>query len=113
MCVKIVGLFLTAEFDSDYGILDYNYGNTDALVHIEEEDRYGIKRIKKYIATFFTYNSILEMKTDHDKSGEYLKGKYFFLKNMVLIDNCSKESINEVINNLIDEGDFNDVFKRL
>lgn len=113
MCVKIVGLFLTAESDSDYGTRDYNYDITDVLVHLEEEDRYGIKRIKKYIATFFTYNSIFEMKTDHYKSGEYLQGKYFFFKHMVLIDNCSKESINKVVNHLIDEGDFNDVFNSL
>ena len=113
MYIKIVGLFLTAESESDYGIRDCNYGNTDVVVHIEEEDYYGIKRIKKYIATFYTYNNIFEMKADHQKSGEYLKGKYFFFKNMLLIDNYSKESINEVVNNLIDEGDFNDVFKCL
>ena len=113
MYIKIVELFLTAESESDYGMRDHNYDNTDVLVHIEEEDSYGIKKIKKYVTTFFTYNSIFEMKTEHHKSGEYLKGKYFFFKNMVLIDNCSKESIKEVVNNLIDEGDFKDVFKRI
>ena len=113
MCIKIVGLFLTAESESDYGIRDYNDDNTDVIVHIEEEDSYGIKWIMKYVATFFTYNSIFKMKTDHHKSGEYLKGKYFFFKNMVLIDNCSKENIKEVVNHLIEEGDFKEVFKSI
>lgn len=113
MCGKILRLFLTAESESDNGVSDYNYSNTDVIVHIEEEDRYGVKRIRKYIATFFTYNSIFEMQSEHHKSGEYMNGKYFFFKNMVLIDNCSTESINEVVNSLIDEGDFNDVFMSL
>lgn len=113
MCSKIVDIFLTAEVNINSKTSNPDFENTDVLVHIQEEDQFGIKSIKKYIATFFTYNNIIEMKTRNYKSGEYLRGKYFFFKNMVIIDKCSKESICDVVNNLIDEGDFNDVFKSI
>lgn len=113
MCIKVVDLFLTAEARNVNGVHNYNYDNTDVLVHIEEEDNYGIKRTVKYVATFFTYSNIFELQAEHHRSGEYLNGKYFFFKNMVIIDNCSKESITNVVNNLIEEGDFKDIFKRI
>lgn len=113
MCIKIIDLFLSAELRNENGISDFNNYNTDVIALIEEDDDYGKKRRIKYVAAFFTYNNIFEMKTKHHKSGEYLNGKYFFFKNMVIIDDCSKENINEVVNHLIEEGDFKDVFKRL
>lgn len=113
MCIKIVDLFLTAETSNGNGISDYSYDNTDVIVSIEEDDLYGLKRTIKYAATFFTYSNIIEMQAKHHKSGEYLNGKYFFFKNMVLIENCSKENIFEVVNNLIEEGDFKEAFKTI
>lgn len=79
MCIKIVDIFLTAKGRDENRKHDYNNNNTDVIVSIEEEDNYGIKRTIKYVATFFTYNNIFELKTKHHKSGEYLNGKYFFL----------------------------------
>ncbi len=113
MCITVVDLFLTAAMRNGNAKNDYNHDNTDVIVTIEEEDNYNMKRTIKYVATFFTYSNIIEMQTKHHKSGEYLNGKYFFFKNMVLIDNCSKETINEVVNNLIDEGDFREVFRSM
>ncbi len=113
MCVKIVRLFLSAESESNKGTSDRRYNSTDVIVHVEEEHPYGGKGIKKYVATFFTYDSIWEMQDVHHKSGEYLNGKYFFARNMVLIDHCCRESITAVVDHIIDEGDFNDVFQLL
>ena len=113
MCIKIIDIFLTTELRNVNETNDYNYDNTDVIAQVEVDDNYGKKRKAKYIATFFTYHNIFEMKTEHHKSGEFLNGKYFFFKNMVIIDNRSKENIVEVVNHLIEEGDFMEIFSRI
>ena len=66
-------------------VIDYKDENTDVIVELESG--------KKYIATFFTYNNILKLEKEHRQTGEFLYGQYFWMTNMVLIDNCSKESM--------------------
>lgn len=68
---------------------------------------------EQYVASFFTYRQILELKAWHERTGEYLNGKYFFSKNMVLIDFFSSENIRKVIDHLIEEGEFREVFKAI
>jgi len=104
---------LTAEAGNVSGESDYSNYNTDVIVLIEQEDNHCNLVAVKYVATFFTYDNIEELKAIHHKSGEYLNGKYFFFKNMVLINNCSKNNITEVVNHLIEEGDFSEVFRRV
>jgi hypothetical protein len=55
----------------------------------------------------------MELKSRHEKTGEYLNGKYFFSKNMLLIDDCSMENIREVVEHLMEEGEFGEVFREI
>jgi hypothetical protein len=80
-------------------------GNTDVVVSLDNG--------KKYIASFFTYSNIRDMHIHHKQSGDFLYGSYFWNKNMVLIENCSLEDIEPVVNDLIDEGNFNEAFCKL
>lgn len=113
MCLKIKNLYLSAELKRD-SMDDVNNFNTDVIVLVEEDDENGSrKKNVKYIASFFTYANIFELQSHHIKTGEYLNGKYFYSKNMVLIDNCSIESIQAVVNHLMEEGEFREAFKRL
>ena len=57
--------------------------------------------------------SIDEVNLEHMKNGEYLRGKYFWKKNMVLVDECSLKAIEPVIDDLIEEGDFQDAFEEI
>lgn len=87
--------------------------NTDVIVLVWEDEGEGRPRTVKYVASFFTYANITELRSRHIKTGEYLNGKYFYSKNMVLIDDCSIENIREVINQLVEEGEFGEVFRRI
>ncbi len=84
---------------------------TDVIVQVKEVE--ANMRVVKYHASFFTYTNIIELQSQFAKSGEYLKGKYFYAKNMVLIDNCSIKNIRAVVVHMIEEGEFTEVFRRL
>ena len=102
--VQIEDLYLSIEKESNDGF-DASNENTDVIVVLDNG--------QKYIASFFTYSNISKLKLEHKKTGEYLSGKYFRVDNMVLIENCSKENIEEVVQYLIDEGDFEYVFRKI
>lgn len=78
---------------------------TDVIVKLDNNN--------KYIASFFSYKSIEKLKVKHQKTGEYLFGKYFKVNNMVLVESCTIENVREVVLDLLEENDFLDVFKLL
>ncbi|MCU7549075.1 hypothetical protein OCK74_08110 [Chitinophagaceae bacterium LB-8] len=51
------------------------------------------------------------MRQKNSQTGECLKGKYFWTRNMVLVDTISRESIHQVINHLIEADEFFQIFK--
>lgn len=79
--------------------------NTDVIVVLDDGS--------KYTASFFTYAFIEHTRMVNKLTGENLGGKYFWAKNMVLIEDCSAELIKPVVKAIIDEGEFNDVFRKL
>ncbi len=85
--------------------IDSSYDYTDVIVELSTQ--------KKFIASFFSYKSIEQLKLHHQKTGEYLSGKYFQANNMVLVENCSKENVITIIRELIEEGEFNQIFQEL
>ncbi len=97
-------IFLSQEYDQTT-VNDYSNHNTDVVVQFVNG--------KKYIATFFTYQNIKDLQAQHQESGEYLSGKYFWTNNMLLIDNCSRESITTVVEDLLEEGEFHHIFKSI
>lgn len=80
-------------------------GNTDVIVTMENGDL--------FIASFFAYLGIQLLTKTHQSTGEFLEGKYFWAKGMLLIDSCDRKSIENVIDYLLDEGDFLTVFQKL
>ena len=79
--------------------------STDVIVTMENGDR--------YVAAFFAYKYIEMIRQLNFQSGEFIKGKYFWVKNMVLVDSCCREDILNVIENIIEEGNFESVFEKL
>ncbi len=68
---------------------------------------------KKYAATFFTYKNIETIRRNNEKSGDYLGGKYFWVKDMVLVQSCSETEVKNIVEHLCEEGNFNSVFRIL
>lgn len=113
MDLKIKEFYLSATLGNTIQREQYYYGNTDVIVLMEEVTASGEKRITKYVASFFAYKNIAELKCKHEKTGAYLNGKYFYSKNMLLIDEWSWESVRTVIEQLIEEGEFLEVFWKI
>lgn len=114
MCLKIRKIYLSDEPKSER-MDDAENFNTDVIALIEEDDdeiENGRKTVK-YVASFFTYANIFELKSRHIKTSEYLSGKYFYAKNMVLVDDCSIENIKKVIRHLLEEGEFREAFRQI
>ena len=84
---------------------DTEHGNSDVVVHLENGE--------KYVATFYAYGNIVRLQKEHQISGAFLKGKYFQANNMVLIDDCSEENVQAVVEHMLEEGDFKTVFKKI
>ncbi|MEM7374094.1 MAG: hypothetical protein AAF587_36210 [Bacteroidota bacterium] len=102
--MEIQKVFLTSEFNSLDKETPFNT-HTDVIVELQNNE--------KFIASFFTFQNITNIQQDHIKSGEFLRGKYFWSRNMILIDRCTRENVMVVIKHLIEEGDFPLVFQKL
>ena len=80
-------------------------GNTDVIVSLADG--------RKYIASFFAYNNIDDLRLEHQLDGDFLHGSYFWDKNMILVEECSLKFIEPVVKNIIDEGNFEEAFRQL
>ena len=85
--------------------IDYENDHTDVIIDKVNGDR--------YIATFFTFKNFDELKSKSKVNGEFLRGRYFWVDRMIFIENIKKETILEVVEYLIDEGDFERVFEKI
>ena len=104
MELKISQVYLSAQRGNHHDF-DPSNGNTDVIVVFDSGD--------KYLARFFTYNNIEQLRLENQLNGDFLSGKYFHAKPMVLVNNCTSSNIEEVIHDMLAEGDFFEVFKQL
>lgn len=87
------------------GEWNYEDDNTDVIVTMDNN--------RKHVATFFTYGNINSLRQKNKKTGECFNGKYFWASDMILIDDCSRNSIEEVIKHLIIEDEFYQTFNEI
>lgn len=78
--------------------------NTDVIVTFKDGTR--------WVASFFTYQNIQTLVEKNKQTGECMFGKYFWSSDMILVDECSRERIEEVVKGLLDNGEFEAVFER-
>ncbi|MFD1874683.1 hypothetical protein [Hymenobacter bucti] len=83
----------------------YNVGNTDVIVYFSDNS--------SYVATFFTYKNIDRIVKNYQQTGEGLSGKYFWASDMLLVDKIDRASIEAVVYDLLEEGSFLNVFRRV
>ena len=78
-------------------------GNSAVMVSFEKG--------AEWVATFFSYRNISTLVEKNRSSGECLHGKYFWASEMILVDEVSRERIEEVVRHLIEVGEFESVFR--
>lgn len=77
--------------------------NSDVIVSFEKG--------AEWTATFFTYRNLSTLVEKNKESGECLGGKYFWASGMILVDEISRERIEEVVRHLVEVGEFESVFR--
>ena len=66
-----------------------------------------------YTASFFQYDELVkEVKLPHSRYAPN-KQKYFWRKNMVVVNDFRSDTIERIVHHLIDEGDFKDAFRKI
>jgi hypothetical protein len=104
MDFEVLNIHSTSEDTAD---LDYDpeKGYTDVIVTLTTGE--------KFIAPFYSYNSIEFLVQQNMISGEFLNGKYLWAKNMIMVKDCTLNTISLVVDDLIDEGNFFQAFRLL
>lgn len=65
---------------------------------------------EKYFGSIYTFEQVAILHSKHKNSGEFLKGSYFWSNNLVLVEEINTESIQGVINHLIETDAFYNAF---
>lgn len=84
---------------------DLQDAHTDVIVKMNDGE--------KYVASFFTYKNLKTLQLLHREENDFLGGKYFWVKGMLMVENCKRQTIEKVVGDLIDEGDFERVFRKI
>ena len=64
----------------------------------------------EWVATCFTSKNLSTLAKKNETSGECLKGRYFWATDMILVDQLSRERVEEVVSHLSSEGEFENAF---
>jgi len=67
----------------------------------------------RWVASFFSYKNIQTLTQKNTRTGECLSGANFWSSDMFLMDKVSRQHIEEVIDHLIRENEFEMVFTQL
>ncbi|MFC5450024.1 hypothetical protein [Paenibacillus aestuarii] len=86
------------------GSWDCNDESTDVIVVFPDRS--------KWIASCFTYKNIETLRQKNIQTGECMNGSYFWSSDMLLIDVIRRERIEELVDHLIKQGNFQKVFSR-
>jgi hypothetical protein len=87
------------------GEWDIYDGNTDVHVTLADGTR--------WVATFFSYRNVLSLTKKYKGTGECMAGEYFWASDMILVDEVSRERIEQVVKHLAETPDeFRSVFRQ-
>ena len=104
--MKIKKIAIESEITSPIiGGKEYTNDNSDVWVEFENGEN--------YVASFFTYQNIEWLKEKNQNTGECLSGKYWWSSDMIIIERLDRNTIEEVIKELIRTNTFTSVFEKL
>lgn len=87
------------------GEWDSEDDNSDVIVTLDNGE--------KWVASFFTFRNIQTLREKNKSSGECMSGAYFWASDMIMVDELSRARIEAVVNDLIEEGEFENVFDKI
>jgi len=86
---------------------DVNYGllNTDVIVQLDDGNSYR--------ANFISLTKLANEFQAHQKQVEGLAKKYFWSKSTVIVNDLKKDQLMQMVEYMIEEGDFQMIFEKL
>jgi len=104
--MKIKKITIESEISSPIiGGEEFTNDNSDVWVEFENGER--------YVGSFFTYRNIEWLRRKNQNTGECLNGKYFWASDMLIIERLDRETIENVIKELIGTNNFFSIFTKL
>ncbi len=77
--------------------------NSDVIVSFEKG--------AEWVATLFTYQNIQTLIEKNKHTGECLQGKYFWARDMILVEEVTRNRAEEIVAHLIAEDEFEKIFR--
>jgi hypothetical protein len=70
----------------------------------------GLSNGEFYNVSFFTLKNIQSIMFSYEETGECASGKYFWAKNMLIVQDLSEETIREAIVSIVESGEYENCF---
>ena len=67
---------------------------------------------ESFSAVFFTLQNIATLMKDYRKTGECANGSYFWTSDMLIVQELTEQTICEIVENLLADGEFKSVFSK-
>lgn len=67
---------------------------------------------ESFSAVFFTLQNIETLMKDYRKTGECANGSYFWTSDMLIVQELTEQTICEIVDNLLADGEFKSVFSK-
>lgn len=84
--------------------------SSDVIVEIEDEDSH---LVESYVAPFYSCTYLEDLLKGHKEGMEYKEGRAYMVLNEVLVRDLQKTNLKEIIERMVEEGDFQLVFKKI
>ena len=104
MTMEIKKMYLSSDYTQE-DLDNQKTDSTDVIIHLRNGE--------KLAASFFTYDYIENWKANKEGLRKDIESSFFWAPNMVIVKDCSRDRVADVVQYLIDEGDFLNVFKLL
>ena len=89
-----------------HGIAPLDPDNDNVDVHVTFPNG------ESFSAVFFTPQNIDTLMKDYKKTGECANGSYFWTSDMLIVQKLTEQTICEIVENLLAEGEFESVFSK-
>ena len=89
-----------------HGIAPLDPDNDNVDVHVTFPNG------ESFSAVFFTLQNIETLMKDYKKTGECANGSYFWTSDMLIVQKLTEQTICEIVENLLAEGEFASVFSK-
>jgi len=95
--MKHYELWIESEVSSDF-IEDPEDDNTSVIITFDSGE--------KYTPLFITPSNIKKLMNNYKISGECLYGKYLYIPDIIIVDRIDRQTITEIIDDLIQKQEF-------